>query len=71
MDTVFPVGTLVKMPYYEDEGKVFGPGVADMKGGIVVAFGALKAAIESENLIHPVTILFTSDEEIGSWDPEL
>jgi glutamate carboxypeptidase len=66
MDTVFPMGILGKMPFHENDGKVLGPGVADMKGGIVVALGALKAAIESGSLAHPVTVLFTSDEEIGS-----
>jgi glutamate carboxypeptidase len=66
MDTVFPMGILAKMPFHENDGKVFGPGVADMKGGIVVALGALKAAIENGSLAHPITILFTSDEEIGS-----
>jgi glutamate carboxypeptidase len=66
MDTVFPHGTLAKMPFYEKDGKVFGPGVSDMKGGIVVALTALAAALETGSLAHPVTALFTSDEEIGS-----
>ena len=66
MDTVFPTGTLEKMPFHEKEGKVFGPGVSDMKGGIVVALTALAATLESGSLAHPVTALFTSDEEIGS-----
>jgi glutamate carboxypeptidase len=66
MDTVFPLGTLAKMPFYEKDRKVFGPGVSDMKGGIVVALTALTAALETGNLAHPVTALFTSDEEIGS-----
>jgi len=66
MDTVFPIGTLEHMPFREKDGKVFGPGVSDMKGGIVVLLSALGAALESGNLHHPVTVLFTSDEEIGS-----
>ncbi|MDP2993906.1 MAG: M20/M25/M40 family metallo-hydrolase, partial [Anaerolineales bacterium] len=66
MDTVFPLGTLEKMPFYEKDGRVFGPGVSDMKGGIVVALTALAAALETGSLAHPVTALFTSDEEIGS-----
>jgi len=66
MDTVFPLGTLEKMPFYEKDGKVFGPGVSDMKGGIVVALTALAAVLEAGNLPHPVTVLFTPDEEIGS-----
>ncbi len=66
MDTVFPIGTLEHMPFREKDGKVFGPGVSDMKGGIVVILTALGAALESGSLRHPVTALFTSDEEIGS-----
>jgi glutamate carboxypeptidase len=66
MDTVFPIGTLQKMPFHESEEKVFGPGVSDMKGGIVVALTALKELFTSGNLTRPVTGLFTSDEETGS-----
>jgi glutamate carboxypeptidase len=66
MDTVFPLGTLKKMPFHEIGGKVFGPGVSDMKGGIVVALAALSMVLDAGNLAHPVTILFTPDEEIGS-----
>ena len=66
MDTVFPLGTLEKMPFHEKDGKAFGPGVSDMKGGIVVILTALASALESGSLRHPVCALFTSDEEIGS-----
>jgi glutamate carboxypeptidase len=66
MDTVFPIGTLENMPFFEKDGKVYGPGVSDMKGGIVVALKALAAAIENGSLSNQVTALFTSDEEIGS-----
>jgi glutamate carboxypeptidase len=66
MDTVFPVGTLQNMPYHEKDGRIFGPGVSDMKGGIVVALTSLAAVLGSGSLTHSVTALFTSDEEIGS-----
>jgi glutamate carboxypeptidase len=66
MDTVFPIGTLEKMPFLEKDGRIFGPGVSDMKGGIVVALTALATLLKSGNLTRPVTALFTSDEEIGS-----
>jgi glutamate carboxypeptidase len=66
MDTVFPLGTLKKMPYRDQEGKIYGPGTSDMKGGIVVALAAVAAALDSGKLKRPVTILFTSDEESGS-----
>ncbi len=67
MDTVFPIGTLEKMPFYTLEEKTFGPGVSDMKGGIVVGLTAIATLLESgHNQPRPVTILFTSDEETGS-----
>ena len=65
MDTVFPLGTLSKMPYREGDGKIFGPGVLDMKAGIVIALAAIEEA-QKHGLNHPVTLLCTSDEEIGS-----
>jgi glutamate carboxypeptidase len=66
MDTVFPLGTLGKMPFYVKDGKAFGPGVSDMKGGIVVALTSLAAARATGSLSRPITALFTSDEETGS-----
>ncbi len=66
MDTVFPLGTLAKMPYREADGKIFGPGVLDMKGGIVVSLAAIEALQRSNSMKRPVTLLCTSDEEIGS-----
>lgn len=70
MDTVFPLGTLHKMPFHEAEGKIFGPGVLDMKAGIVIALAALAEAQKS-GLKRPVTLLCTSDEETGSHTSRL
>ncbi len=67
MDTVFPLGTLEKMPFFEKDGRIYGPGTSDMKGGIVVALAALEQAFKSGTLSRPVTALFTPDEEIGSY----
>jgi len=66
MDTVFPLGTLAKMPYRQQDDRIYGPGTSDMKGGIVVVLFALAAALNTGSLSCPVTALFTSDEEIGS-----
>ncbi|NOY99479.1 MAG: M20 family metallopeptidase, partial [Chloroflexi bacterium] len=67
MDTVFPVGTLARMPFYEKDGRIFGPGVLDMKGGIVIALTAIAALREAGQMPErPLTALFTSDEETGS-----
>lgn len=67
MDTVFPLGTLNRMPFYQKDDKTFGPGVLDMKGGIVVTLSAIRTLLENRQMpARPVTALFTSDEEIGS-----
>jgi len=65
MDTVFSLGTLSKMPYREADGKIFGPGVLDMKAGIVISLAAIAEA-QKQGLNHSVTLLCTSDEETGS-----
>lgn len=65
MDTVFPLGTIDKFPYGEVDGKISGPGTLDMKGGIVIALAAIEEARRS-GLARPVSLLCTSDEEIGS-----
>lgn len=65
MDTVFPPGTLNKMPYREADGRIFGPGTLDMKAGIVISLAAIEEA-RKNGMTRPVTLLCTSDEEIGS-----
>jgi glutamate carboxypeptidase len=66
-DTVYPTGTLAKMPFRVDGGKAFGPGTFDMKGGIVQALFALDALRELRLPVRKrLVFLWTSDEEIGS-----
>jgi glutamate carboxypeptidase len=65
MDTVFPLGTIQKTPFREDGDKIFGPGTLDMKAGIVISLAAIEQAVR-QGLNRPVTLLCTSDEEIGS-----
>ncbi|RLC04642.1 MAG: hypothetical protein DRH90_08085 [Deltaproteobacteria bacterium] len=66
MDTVFPEDTDFNW-YKADNDKSYGPGVIDMKGGLVAGIYALKALDKSGLLKHiPVTFVFNSDEEIGS-----
>ena len=65
MDTVFPLGTIDTVPFREADGKIFGPGTLDMKAGIVIALAAIQEA-QTSGLNRPVTLLCTSDEEIGS-----
>jgi len=65
LDTVWPIGTLNKMPWREADGRYCGPGVLDMKAGVVMALTALSALREIK-LSRPVTLLLNSDEEVGS-----
>jgi glutamate carboxypeptidase len=65
LDTVWPIGTLAKMPWREADGRYWGPGVLDMKAGVVMALAALSTLHEMK-LARPVTLLLNSDEEVGS-----
>jgi glutamate carboxypeptidase len=66
-DTVYASGTLAKMPFRTAAGRVFGPGVFDMKAGIVQALFALDAIQRcGVALAKKLVFLWTSDEEIGS-----
>jgi len=65
LDTVWPVGTLAKMPWREDGGKIYGPGLLDMKAGVVMALEAI-AAVKALGMERPVTLLLVSEEEVGS-----
>lgn len=66
-DTVYAVGTLASMPWRESKGLVYGPGVFDMKGGIVQMMFAVRALKEMLGALpRPVTVLLVSDEEAGS-----
>jgi len=75
-DTVWPVGTLQGMPVERRDGHLYGPGVFDMKGGLVQMLFALEAAFEvvreaggdgaqSELAVTPILVV-SSDEEVGS-----
>lgn len=61
-DTVFPIGALADRPFAVADGRATGPGVFDMKGGIVQAIHAVAALDDASG----VEMLFTSDEEVGS-----
>lgn len=62
VDTVWPAGTLQRWPFAVEGGRATGPGVVDMKAGIVQALFALSALGAPEG----VRLLVTSDEEVGS-----
>jgi glutamate carboxypeptidase len=67
LDTVYEAGTLAQMPCHVSNGKMFGPGVFDMKGGIVMMLLAIEFLQSTlGRLPRPVTVLLNPDEEIGS-----
>ncbi|MGZ4724645.1 MAG: M20/M25/M40 family metallo-hydrolase, partial [Ilumatobacteraceae bacterium] len=61
-DTVFPIGALATRPFGVDAGRATGPGVFDMKAGIVQAIHALSLLDDLDG----VEMLITADEEVGS-----
>lgn len=66
-DTVHPVGTNKKNPTRVDDGRFFGPGIFDMKSGVVLMLEVLR--FFASNRIkppRPITILLSCDEEVGS-----
>ena len=66
MDTVFPAGTVAKRPYREEAGRAYGPGVADMKSGLVLNAFVAEAFARCGGLKAPLHLFFSCDEEIGS-----
>jgi glutamate carboxypeptidase len=66
-DTVWPVGEVDQRPFGVQDRKATGPGVNDMKSGIVIGLYALRALAEAGQMpTHRLVYLLTSDEEIGS-----
>ncbi|AHY47120.1 Acetylornithine deacetylase/Succinyl-diaminopimelate desuccinylase and related deacylase [Rubrobacter radiotolerans] len=66
-DTVWPVGSFGKDPFRVEGGIAYGPGVFDMKGGLVQGFWAIKALHELSDFDRPVVFFCNSDEEVHSF----
>ena len=67
-DTVYPLGTLANMPCRIADGRLYGPGVLDMKSGIALMLYAIEALQKQPGgLPRPVTVFLVSDEEVGSY----
>ncbi len=67
LDTVWPAGTLAENPFRVEDGRAYGPGVLDMKGGWVVLLNALRALDRlGWDGLAQTKIFITADEELGS-----
>lgn len=65
-DTVFPKGEPMRRPFTIRDGRGYGPGVADMKSGLVIEAFVMAAFAAAGGISVPLTMLTTSDEEIAS-----
>lgn len=65
MDTVFADGTVAARPFTIRDGLAYGPGVLDMKGGLVIALYAIKALQAAGYTARPIKTIFAGDEETG------
>ena len=66
-DTVWPAGTLKTMPFLQSEGRLYGPGVFDMKSGLALFIAAMRILRDLDVPVYRhVTLQVNSDEEIGS-----
>ena len=67
MDTVYPANTLATQPLRQDGNKLYGPGIADDKGGIAVILHSLQILKDAGWRDYArITVLFNPDEEVGS-----
>lgn len=66
MDTVYPEGTAARRPFRVEDGRAYGPGVADMKSGLVLNVFVAEALARLGRQAPPVRLFFSCDEEIGS-----
>ncbi len=67
MDTVFKKGTVASRPFSKDDKRAYGPGVSDMKGGLVTMLHVAEVMQQTDGADNiTIAMAFNSDEEIGS-----
>jgi glutamate carboxypeptidase len=68
LDTVWPIGTLERMPFrVTPDGCAYGPGIFDMKSGVAIIVESLRTIVSRRLATkRPIRLLLTCDEEIGS-----
>jgi len=66
LDTVWALGTLTKMPFRITRDRIAGPGVLDMKAGVLMMLAAIESLQNTQHLHRPVILLIHGDEEVGS-----
>ena len=64
-DTVFPTGTVAKRPFKIEDGKAYGPGVLDMKGGVTIQLFVAQALLEAGYKDRQIKVMLAGDEEEG------
>lgn len=65
LDTVFPVGTFQEPLFREEDGKYYGPGVSDMKGGLVIGLLVMCALKDAGYKDRPIKFIMIGDEELS------
>jgi glutamate carboxypeptidase len=70
-DTVFPRGTVSKRPFKIEDGKAYGPGVLDMKAGVVIQLHTARALMNAGYSDRRICVILAGDEERGHPDSEM
>jgi glutamate carboxypeptidase len=67
LDTVWPLGTLAGMPFRQEQGRLWGPGVLDMKAGLAFLIHAVLLLVELDQpVLRKLVLQVNADEEVGS-----